>query len=235
MEDRKTLWIIFALGVMVLVVVGIGFFWFLPDDRATAGAGAANNNASLAGKSGFDPVEWVRKDEVFTDLEDNKDASEDFVVTSEELVYGMPENTGIEGTGTAEGTAADREITLELPQVVQDKQAVAARPVVSTPAAAAPVKAPEPKTTERQAVRTTEYWIQAGSFSSLGKATDVKERLSEEGITCTITTTEVNGSSYYRVRLGPYTEKQEAGKFLEWIKAIRGFESSYISEVYVTK
>ena len=87
----------------------------------------------------------------------------------------------------------------------------------------------------KKAVRITEYWIQAGSFSSLSKATDVKTKLTENGAASTISTTNVNGTDYYRVRLGPYSDQMEADKFLSWIKAVKGFENSYISEVYVTK
>ncbi|MCF7949590.1 MAG: SPOR domain-containing protein, partial [Spirochaetia bacterium] len=40
---------------------------------------------------------------------------------------------------------------------------------------------------------------------------------------------------YYRVRIGPYQEKEEALKFLTWVKEKEQFSSSYISQVYRNK
>lgn len=81
----------------------------------------------------------------------------------------------------------------------------------------------------------TEYWIQIGSFSSLSKANGVKENLKKNGAASMISTKEVNGDNFYRVRIGPYSNNNEAKKFLSWIKELEGFNDSYISEVYVKK
>lgn len=229
MEDKKTLWIIFGIGVCVLVVAAVGFFWFLPDDQSLASAGGTQSEVQ-SGSAGFDPVEWVRKDESFPGIEVKEEQTDEFVVVADELVYGIPEGTDVKPETDVK--AEDRVITLDVPV----RETPAEVPAAVQPAAAIqrvrPVQA-EPAPVKK--VTKTEYWIQAGSFSSLSKATDVKSHLTEIGTASTISTTNVNGTDYYRVRLGPYGEKLEADKFLEWLKAVKGFESSYVSEVYVTK
>ncbi len=43
-----------------------------------------------------------------------------------------------------------------------------------------------------------------------------------------------SGDTYFRVRVGPYTNKQEAEKFLAIVRKIQGLEASYISLVGAT-
>jgi cell division septation protein DedD len=85
---------------------------------------------------------------------------------------------------------------------------------------------PRPK-----AVSVTEYWIQAGSFSSAARADEVSRRLEEKGLAPRTTTRDLNGKTHFRVRVGPYANRAEAEKFLGWIRELKGFETSYISMV----
>ncbi len=82
-----------------------------------------------------------------------------------------------------------------------------------------------------KAVSVTEYWIQAGSFSSAARADEVSRRLEDRGLAPRTTTRDLNGKTHFRVRVGPYTSKAEAEKFLGWIRELKGFETSYISMV----
>jgi cell division protein FtsN len=41
--------------------------------------------------------------------------------------------------------------------------------------------------------------------------------------------------TYFRVRIGPYTNKQEAEKFLSIVQKLQGLEASYISFVPGTR
>lgn len=240
MEDKKTLWIILGISVCVLIVVAVGFFWFLPTDQSLTAAGNSEGTA-VSGRTDFDPVEWVRQNDEYPGIEESEDNTEDFVVVSDELVYGLPEP---ESNGTVEDSAdaADAAtITLDIAEkeIKASTAAVTAaasvqNPAVQKPAAQTPVNR-QPAEDVKKSVRVTEYWIQAGSFTSLSKAEDVKEALSAKGVVSTISTTKVNGTDFFRVRLGPYSDQMEADKFLSWIQAVKGFENSYISEVYVTK
>lgn len=106
------------------------------------------------------------------------------------------------------------------------------RGIVSDPAV---LKKPAPPTSGPAPKRTTEYWIQAGSFKSRASAEAQNEKLVQKGFSGHIQTHPKDGCTYYRVRIGPYTRKGEAQKFLSWIKEIRDMEGSYISEVYVLR
>ncbi len=263
MEDKKTLWIVLCISLCVLIVAAVGFFWFLPSDESLALSGDHDGSVNQ-GNSGFDPVEWVRQDETFPVIEDSDEAGEDFVVVSDEVVYGIPEDKepSMEGNyktvndKTANGktvndktvvevnTDQGNTITLDIRKAEPEKKvtvnvspaASVTRPAEKTqPVQAKPGRTQTSPATEKKPVRVTEYWIQAGSFSSLSKASDVKKKLAEKGTTSTISTTKIKGTNYYRVRLGPYSDQMEADKFLSWVKRVKGFEKSYVSEVYVTK
>ena len=95
----------------------------------------------------------------------------------------------------------------------------------------APVE-PEPVS---RTVNVKEYWIQTGSYTSRSRADRIKEQLDELGLSGRILSKGVEGTQYYRVRIGPYSERAEADKFLTWIKEQKDFEKSYVSEVYRKK
>ena len=93
-----------------------------------------------------------------------------------------------------------------------------AAPAAAKPAPAAPKKA------------SRDYWVQAGSFSTRERADGVKGTLSTKGITAIVSNQEINGSTFYRVRVGPYTTQNEADYWLAMIKSIEGFQESQIWE-----
>lgn len=72
------------------------------------------------------------------------------------------------------------------------------------------------------------YWVQTGSFSTQNKAEGVKEVLASKGITSIVENRDVNGTLFYRVRVGPYTSSNEADYWLSLIKTINGFEDSQV-------
>ncbi len=67
-------------------------------------------------------------------------------------------------------------------------------PVVARPVAAAPSRG---------------FYLQAGSFSDLGNAHGLRGRLAGSG-PVSIETAQVNGAPFYRVRLGPWTSREDA-------------------------
>jgi DedD protein len=84
----------------------------------------------------------------------------------------------------------------------------------------APVKpAPKPETA---------YWVQAGSYTQKNGADKAKEALSQKGLVSVITNSEVQGKTYYRVRVGPYISSDEADYWLKLIRKLDGFEQSQI-------
>ena len=60
MEQQKVLWIIFSVTLFLVVVVVVGFVWFLPSEsgQATETTEATADNESSS--KTFDPIVWVR-------------------------------------------------------------------------------------------------------------------------------------------------------------------------------
>ena len=93
----------------------------------------------------------------------------------------------------------------------------------STPTTTA--KKTETKVAEKKAeTKTTtgipdRYWVQAASYSSKNKAEEARSLLDENKIQCEVFTYDSNGTLYYRVRVGPYSTKDEASY---WKKQVDG-------------
>jgi cell division protein FtsN len=113
-----------------------------------------------------------------------------------------------------------------------DKTAAKAKkadvPPAKKTAEPAPAKA-EPKKV------VTEYWIQAGSFSSKQNAEKTRETLAARYINAEIFSKAASGATSYRVRVGPYQTKTEAEYWLGTIKELPGYNGSYITEVKTKK
>jgi DedD protein len=62
----------------------------------------------------------------------------------------------------------------------------------------------------------------------MSRAQGARETLAAKGITSIIENRDVNGTTFFRVRVGPYTSKNEADYWLALIKNINGFENSQV-------
>lgn len=235
MEQQKTLWIVFSVTLFLLVVTVVGFIWFLPNDNAspdaTAVAGAELDREITAG---YDPIEWARETNVVPGLDPSSGGteSEDIFLVYGETPIEKDNSDLVDSAETAETTEA---ITVAVPEP-KNTTVVTVREDVVDVKAAPPIK--QTVQTERAVPKTvtkTQYWIQAGSYTSIARAKEVQNTLSEIGWKARITTRDLNNETYYRVRIGPYEGKPEAEKFLGWLKELETFETSYISQVYTTQ
>ena len=148
----------------------------------------------------------------------------------QEFVVVVGETDTAEGTQPSVAAPAEEEV-IRVPAARVTTQ-VRPRETTTVVRPAEQPAAPKPAT---RTIKGTEYWIQAGSYTSQTRAEQVKENLQAKGIKSRIVSREVNGENFFRVRIGPYENAQEAEKFLAWIKEIKDFEGSYISQVYVEK
>lgn len=124
----------------------------------------------------------------------------------------------------------------------QSRDAAASQPSAKPTAPSGGTTAPriarvqtQPQPQPAKPVRVNEYWIQVASVSSISRAEEVRDLLQTKGIPAVITSKVLETDTFYRVRIGPYPNKAEAEKFLDWIKALEGFEESYISLVPVMR
>lgn len=97
-------------------------------------------------------------------------------------------------------------------------------------ASKSPVAKAEPAKPTAQKVYD-DYWIQTGAFSTKNLADSAREALSRKGIPSFVEIKTLNDKTYYRVRVGPYTSKKEADYWLSLVKALDGFDKSYVTMV----
>ena len=219
MEQQKILWIILSVAVLLLVVLGSALFMFSPPAGGETGDTAIASAREITPEE-FDPIEWARSSEEYPGIvEEKKDVEGDEFV----VVYGET------------GEKAEPEAVAEkIPEAIPVKEVSVKEVVKKAEPLPQPVK-PAPKPVVREVpkkVNVTEYWIQTGSFKSVTSAENAKQTLVSKGLAPTVQTKTVSGTDYYRVRLGPYESKEEAEKFLGWVKGIDGFIESYVSKVY---
>ena len=112
--------------------------------------------------------------------------------------------------------APARQPAAEKPTAPESAPKVTAKPAAPKPAA-------EPKA-------RTDFWIQTGAFSTNERAEGAKELLKTQGITSIIDNSDVNGKTWYRVRIGPYVTENEANWWLALVKEIDGFSASQIRQ-----
>ncbi|MCL2600644.1 MAG: SPOR domain-containing protein [Treponema sp.] len=107
------------------------------------------------------------------------------------------------------------------------------RQAPTPPAPAAQPARQQPPAAARPAVQAgrNNFWIQAGAFSSKARAETVKESLEAKGIASIIENRNINGRTYYRVRIGPYLSENEANYWLGLVSSIDGFSGSWVSQV----
>jgi DedD protein len=112
------------------------------------------------------------------------------------------------------------------------KQRTAA-PAASAKPAARPAPAAKPAASARPAAPAktrSDYWVQTGAFTAKVRAEGVKETLASKGITSIIENRDLNGTTWYRVRVGPYTSESEANYWLALVKSIDGFADSQVRQ-----
>ena len=219
MKNNKGMVILLvALALLTLVVV-IGLFFFYPKEVKTAASPASPATPATTVTplpDQFDPVEWTRN----------------------------PQTSGLQTAGTP--STGDQSFTVTLPPAQPQPSAAPVAPVAfpgeTAPAAsvaAAPKtvavpqtvpvkKAPEAKPVKK--VRVTEYWIQVASFKDRYQAENTAKSLETQGLKGTLITATVAGQPVVRVRVGPYANEAEAGKFLAWLKPIKEYENSYVTK-----
>jgi DedD protein len=109
------------------------------------------------------------------------------------------------------------------------KPAAAEKPVQEKPVPTKTVSAPK-ETVKTPSVTYNTYWVQTGAFTTKIYAEGAKESLASKGITSIIDNRDINGKTWYRVRVGPYTSETEAKYWLALVKSIDGFADSQIRQ-----
>jgi DedD protein len=242
MEKKKLLLVAISVGVFLVIVIGVAILVSAPRVPSPAVAATRPTRPVPAGRV-EDPVEpgvpvAVNAVELVKSLEDPQGLQtppEDKVQDNVFYIYG--ENPSETVTVDRSAGAAGNRLIVDVPRpsavAVPDAPRAAPAPAARQsppPAARAPVAAtPAPRAAASGSSRAQDnYWVQTGSFSTIARAEAVKDTLSAKGITSLVENREVEGKTWFRVRVGPYTSKNEADYWLALIKSIHGFEESLV-------
>lgn len=244
MEQKKLLLVAISVGVFLVIAIGAAILvlgtgkqapgiasafpispgpaYFIPGESAygdsyhSGSEYSADNGIGTSANNAPEILSSVNSSREISDPEKSADSAA-FISVSRPSTTAVPDAPP-SGRAVSSGQAAAR----------TTPAAAAPKPAVSSTAAPAKastvVAAPKPA-----APRTyNNYWVQTGSFTAKSRAEGVKETLAAKGISSIIENRDVDGTTFFRVRVGPYTSKNEADYWLSLIQSINGFESSQI-------
>ncbi|MDR2739696.1 MAG: SPOR domain-containing protein [Treponema sp.] len=233
MEKKKILLIAISVGVFLVIVIGAAILVFSPRTPSPAAAAAAKpvspgnpektENPNLP--ASVDAIELVKNSVDIQGMETPPEGN-----SQEDVFYIYGETPGDTVTVNRTISNAGNRLVVDVPRpvtaAVPDAPRVAA-PARQTPAAAPRAAAPKTAAAPEKKPRDN-FWVQTGSFSTVARAEGVKDTLASKGITSLIENRDVDGKTFFRVRVGPYTSKNEADYWLALIKSIHGFEESLV-------
>lgn len=233
-ETKKVLWTALSVLIVLVVAFGIALAFVMPKgDTAMAPASIGSTTPPRVAA----PEAYIRTAEpapVPLAPGSAEPASDSGVI----IIYGEKPSTPAMPAGTtpvAQTSAAAAAATTTAP-ASQTKPYTPAPPASASPkaptqpgtvqtAAAKPAAAPKPAAS----TTVSEFWIQAASFTSRTRAEDLQRSLVEKGLSSIITVREIDGTPYFRVRIGPYNAKNEADGWLTRIRQMAGCEEAYVS------
>jgi DedD protein len=252
MEKKKLLLVAISVGVFLVIVIGASILVFSPRSASPAAAAVVKPKPIPAGIAGefedptrteiwseeqpgalitpLDAVELVKKS---VDIQGAQPAPQSGNQEDVFYIYGETpsESITVSRTNSNVGNRLVIDVPRPVTAAVPDAPRPAARPATTVQAPVrqtntAPKVQPSPASQTRS--KGDNYWVQTGSFSTKTRAEGVKETLATKGINSLIENRDVDGKTFFRVRVGPYTTKNEADYWLALIKSIHGFEESQV-------
>ncbi|MDR0910517.1 MAG: SPOR domain-containing protein [Spirochaetaceae bacterium] len=247
MEKKKLLWTSIAVGFFLSMVIGAGILIMTPvRSNGRSGVPLANVQPVLSVTSPVtvDPGTMVKNTDGLQTLKPAATLSDAGTDAASGTDTNTDTNTNSDYHISADDSSTDGKIVINVskpkPVAVEEKKPEkkpAAPPVVATAkpeGAAKPevkketVSSVAPRKAVPKANAWTAWWVQTGSYSNKSWAEESQKALSDKGITSVIETRDVEGKTWYRVRVGPYTSEEEAEFWKKLIVSIKGFENSQI-------
>ncbi|MDR0312365.1 MAG: SPOR domain-containing protein [Treponema sp.] len=246
MEQKKILLVTISVGVFLVIVIGAAIMLLGTSNSspnlASGGiipAGSSFPAYTNPSASSYSDLSYTSPPEVNSGIAENQSnepAVPEITVTNP-VPTTVPANTTTENTDSSTVINVSRPSTAAVPDATPPSRpapTVETTPARTAPSSTASTQSSAPPsstaaTATAQPARTNpDYWVQTGSFSTLARAEGVKDTLFSKGITSIIENRTIDGTLYYRVRVGPYTTKTEADYWLALIKSINGFEQSQV-------
>jgi DedD protein len=238
MEKKKLLLVAISVGIFLVIVIGAAILVFSPRTPSPAAAAAKPATPIPAGKveepvvepetpASVNAVELVKN---FDDIQGLQPPPDEKTRDNVFYIYGENPDEVITVDRPADNAGNRLIVDVPRPRAVAVPDAPrTAKPAPAPAARQTPARAPAAKAASPAPSRAQDnYWVQTGSFSTIARAEAVKDTLSAKGIASLVENREVQGKTWFRVRVGPYTSKNEADYWLALIKSIRGFEESLV-------
>ena len=256
MEQKKILLVAISVGVFLVIVVGAALLIFRANNSSPAIASGRYIPPGTSGIY-LDTQPLYSGQPIQPGLE-NRGTQPQRTETASSIaeIIVAPRNGNNESNENSALPVSRENINSESPTVISvsrpstvavpDVPPASTRPSstaqtparLATPAPApAQTAAPVPQSAPVQAAAATRpttprthinYWVQTGSFTAMARAQGAKETLASKGIASIIENRDVEGTTYFRVRVGPYTSQNEADYWLSLIKSIDGFQNSQV-------
>ncbi len=243
MEKQKIFWVVLSVSVFVVIVLVVGVYLLRQKPQAVSTAPGAVNPIVGPGPQVYEYSQQKPQGQTGTDQKPGETQTMHFYIgEGAEKPPSPPQAQQTPGTQPvtpqAPLTQAQPPVTGAQAQPQTQTQAQSAqspaaashpRTLVNVPRkATVTVKTP---VKPRQVHKPVDYWIQTGAYKSQSKADELVTTLADKGLTGKVFSYDARSGTYYRVRIGPYTNQGEADKFLSIVKQIQGLESSYVSQV----
>jgi len=238
MEQQKLLWTILSVGILILILLGAGMFFFLPSDST----GLAQNGKTTEWTKAASPApaaEQKTPDPKATTApavppQTSKPEIKKTPVQPSPAPKAAPAPSTTPAPKTAQ-TPAPKQATTPAPKATP---APATKPATSTQQASKPAQT-QTQSTKPATTQTTKpaastaakgsFWIQVGSYATEDAAKKTKQELAAKGYTSSIQTIAKDGKTYHRVKIGPYVSRSEVDTLLPKIKALPGMGGSFIT------
>ena len=230
MEQQKLLWTILSVGILVLIILGAGMFFFLPSDST----GLAQNGKTTEWSKAASPAPEQKAPEVKkTPVQPAAPAQTPAPAPKPEI-----KKTPVQPAAPTPAPKAT--------------PAPATKPAATTTPKATPAPTTKPATTAQQTTKPAQtqaakpaqtqqakpaaattakgsYWVQVGSYATTDAAEKTKKDLAAKGYTSSIQSITANGKTYHRVKIGPYASRADVDTLLPKIKALPGMGDSFIT------
>ncbi len=229
MEQQKLLWTILSVGILVLIILGAGMFFFLPSDST----GLAQNGKTTEWSKAASPAPEQKA----------PDVKKTPVQPAAPTPAPKPEikKTPVQ-TAQTPAPAPKPEVKKTPVQPAAPTPAPKATPAPTTKPATTAQQTTKPAQTQaakpaqtqqaKPAAATTakgSYWVQVGSYATTDAAEKTKKDLAAKGYTSSIQSITANGKTYHRVKIGPYASRADVDTLLPKIKALPGMGDSFIT------
>ena len=231
MEQQKLLWTILSVGILVLILLGAGMFFFLPSDST----GLAQNGKTTEWSKAASPApEQKAPDTKATPAPTKPEVKKTPVQTAQTPAPApKPEvkKTPVQPATPAPAPKATPAPATKPAQTTAPKAtpAPATKPATTTQQTAKPAQTQQTKPAATATAAKGSYWVQVGSYATTDAAEKIKKDLSAKGYTSSIQSITANGKTYHRVKIGPYTSRADVDTLLPKIKAIPGMGDSFIT------